>query len=188
MNADELILISVDDHIAEPATMFDAHVPDEVPATSRRGCVDRRAAASSSGGTATCEGRNLGLNAVAGKPAEMYNIDASRYDQMRPGCYDVDERVRDMNAGGQLAGLNFPNFTGLLRPGAQPGPRSRRQRDHDQGLQRLARRRVVRRATPAASSRAACCRCSTSRRPPPRCTGWPTRAATRSRSRRTPRR
>ena len=27
MRADELILISVDDHIAEPADMFDAHVP-----------------------------------------------------------------------------------------------------------------------------------------------------------------
>ncbi len=27
MNPDDLILISVDDHIAEPANMFDAHVP-----------------------------------------------------------------------------------------------------------------------------------------------------------------
>ena len=27
MNKDDLILISVDDHIAEPADMFDAHVP-----------------------------------------------------------------------------------------------------------------------------------------------------------------
>lgn len=58
-------------------------------------------------------GRNLGLNAVAGKPREMYNLDASRYDDMRPGCYDVHERVRDMNAGGTLGGLNFPNFTGF---------------------------------------------------------------------------
>ena len=27
MKADDMILISVDDHIAEPADMFDAHVP-----------------------------------------------------------------------------------------------------------------------------------------------------------------
>ena len=27
MNADDLILISVDDHICEPANMFDRHVP-----------------------------------------------------------------------------------------------------------------------------------------------------------------
>ena len=27
MHADDMILISVDDHICEPADMFDAHVP-----------------------------------------------------------------------------------------------------------------------------------------------------------------
>ena len=67
-------------------------------------------------------GRNMGLNAVAGKPREMYNIDASRYDEMRPGCFNVDERVRDMNAGGQLAGLNFPNFTGFSGQVLNQGP------------------------------------------------------------------
>ena len=68
------------------------------------------------------KGRNLGLNAVAGKPPEMYNVDASRYDEMRPGCYDVNERVRDMNAGGQLAGLNFPNWTGFAGQVLNQGP------------------------------------------------------------------
>ena len=29
MDKDDLILISVDDHIAEPADMFDAHVPEK---------------------------------------------------------------------------------------------------------------------------------------------------------------
>ena len=120
MNADDLILISVDDHIAEPADLFDAHVPakwrdkaprvvDEGPGVQQWWYGDVR-------------GRNLGLNAVAGKPPEMYNIDASAYDQMRPGCYDVHERVRDMNAGGQLAGLNFPNFTGFSGQVLNQGP------------------------------------------------------------------
>ena len=59
---------------------------------------------------------------MAGKPREYFNIDASRYDQMRPGCYDVDERVRDMSAGGQLAGLNFPNFTGFSGQVLNQGP------------------------------------------------------------------
>ena len=44
------------------------------------------------------------------------------YDQMRPGCYDVHERVRDMSAGGQLAGLNFPNFTGFSGQVLNQGP------------------------------------------------------------------
>ncbi len=59
---------------------------------------------------------------MAGKPREFFNIDASRYDQMRPGCYDVDQRVRDMSAGGQLAGLNFPNWTGFSGQVLNQGP------------------------------------------------------------------
>jgi predicted TIM-barrel fold metal-dependent hydrolase len=41
---------------------------------------------------------------------------------MRAGCYDVHERVRDMSAGGQLAGLNFPNWTGFAGQVLQLGP------------------------------------------------------------------
>ena len=41
---------------------------------------------------------------------------------MRPGCYDVHERVRDMSAGGQLAGLNFPNCTGFSGQVLNQGP------------------------------------------------------------------
>ena len=67
-------------------------------------------------------GRNLGLNAVAGKTPEMFNVDPTRYEEMRPGCYDVHERVRDMSAGGQLAGLNFPNWTGFSGQVLNSGP------------------------------------------------------------------
>ena len=105
-NPDDLILISVDDHICEPADMFDRHVPakwkDAAPHV-----VDEPSGAQQ-WYYGDVRGRNLGLNAVAGKPREYFNIDASRYDQMRPGCFDVHQRVRDMSAGGQLAGLNFP--------------------------------------------------------------------------------
>jgi predicted TIM-barrel fold metal-dependent hydrolase len=31
-------------------------------------------------------------------------------DEVRPGCYDVHERVKDMDAGGVLASMNFPSF------------------------------------------------------------------------------
>lgn len=120
MNPDEMILISVDDHIAEPATMFDAHVPAKYRDLAPRVVTDERGIEQWWYGEV--KGRNLGLNAVAGKSPEMYNIDASRYDEMRPGCYDVHERVRDMNAGGQLAGLNFPNFTGFSGQVLNQGP------------------------------------------------------------------
>jgi hypothetical protein len=32
---------------------------------------------------------------------------------MRPACYDVHERVRDMNAGGVLSSMAFPTFAGF---------------------------------------------------------------------------
>ncbi|MCB0995295.1 MAG: amidohydrolase family protein [Acidimicrobiales bacterium] len=120
MRADDLILVSVDDHICEPADMFDAHVPaaykDHAPRviTEESGHQqwwygDRR-------------GRNLGLNAVAGKPPEYFNINPMSYDEMRAGCYDVHERVRDMSAGGTLAGLNFPNWPGFTGQVLNEGP------------------------------------------------------------------
>ena len=59
---DDLILISVDDHIAEPADMFDGHVPDKYREFTPR-VVDEP-----DGGQqwyyGNVRGRNLGLNAV----------------------------------------------------------------------------------------------------------------------------
>jgi predicted TIM-barrel fold metal-dependent hydrolase len=120
VNKDDLILISVDDHIAEPADMFDAHVPQKYKDRAPRVVVEPSGIQQWYYGE--LRGRNMGLNAVAGKPREMYNIDASSYDEMRPGCFNVDERVRDMNAGGQLAGLNFPNWTGFSGQVLNQGP------------------------------------------------------------------
>lgn len=120
MHADDLILISVDDHIAEPADMFDAHVPAKYKDQAPRVVTDDNGVQQWWYGNV--KGRNLGLNAVAGKAPEMFNVDASRYDEMRPGCFNVHERVRDMSAGGQLAGLNFPNFTGFSGQVLNQGP------------------------------------------------------------------
>jgi predicted TIM-barrel fold metal-dependent hydrolase len=120
MRADDLILISVDDHICEPRDMFEAHVPAAYKSQAPRVVEDENGREQWWYGD--LPGRNLGLNAVAGKPKEFFNVDAARYDEMRPGCYDVDARVADMNAGGQLAGLNFPNWTGFAGQVLHNGP------------------------------------------------------------------
>jgi len=117
---DDLILVSVDDHICEPADMFEGHVPERYREHTPR--VVDLPDGSQQWYYGEIAGRNLGLNAVAGKPPEMFNINPTRYEEMRPGCYDVDERVRDMSAGGQLAGLNFPNWTGFAGQVLQLGP------------------------------------------------------------------
>ena len=36
MNVDDMILVSIDDHVIEPPDMFDRHVPAEVPRPRRR--------------------------------------------------------------------------------------------------------------------------------------------------------
>jgi predicted TIM-barrel fold metal-dependent hydrolase len=105
---DDMILISVDDHIIEPPTMFDAHWP-----AALRDRRPRIVKTPDGGDIWEFEGQramSVGLNAVAGCPPEEYNLDPTEYSQMRPGCYNAKERLGDMNAAGVLAGLNFPSF------------------------------------------------------------------------------
>jgi hypothetical protein len=111
MERDDLILISVDDHIIEPPDMFVGHLParyrDDAPQLVHR-----------DDGTDVWQFRgttipNAALNAVAGRPKEEYGLEPQGLDEIRPGCYDVHERVKDMNAGGILASMNFPSFPGF---------------------------------------------------------------------------
>jgi predicted TIM-barrel fold metal-dependent hydrolase len=120
VRADDMILVSVDDHIAEPPDMFEGHVPERYRDQAPRVVTDDQGFQQWWYGDH--EGRNLGLNAVAGKPREMFNVNPARFDEMRPGCFDVHERVRDMSAGGTLASLNFPNWTGFSGQVLNEGP------------------------------------------------------------------
>ncbi len=108
MQIDDMILISVDDHIVEPPTVFDntldARYKDRAPklikkkdGTEMWKFGDRQLP-------------NIGLNAVVGRVPEEYGMEPTAYAQMRPGCYDVHERIRDMNANGVLAQIGFPSF------------------------------------------------------------------------------
>jgi predicted TIM-barrel fold metal-dependent hydrolase len=106
--ADDLVLISVDDHLVEPRDMFAGRVPqryaDRAPRVIER--PDGREMWLFEG----VEIPNFGLNAVSGRPQEEYGIEPTRFDEIRAGCWDVDARVADMNAGGVLASLCFPSF------------------------------------------------------------------------------
>ncbi|MCZ6464730.1 MAG: amidohydrolase family protein, partial [Proteobacteria bacterium] len=107
MRPEDMILVSVDDHVVEPPNMFDNHLAPEwksrAPRIVHKDGMDLW----------VFEGQqlpNIGLNAVVGRPPEEYGVEPTAYSQMRPGCYDVHERIRDMNANGVLASMCFPSF------------------------------------------------------------------------------
>ena len=111
MQLDDMILVSVDDHVVEPPDMWVDRVPakyaDEVPKLVTK---DNGVDVWSFRGN---ELPNIGLNAVAGRPPAEYGIDPTSFGDMRPGCFDIQERVRDMNANGVLGSLCFPSMTGF---------------------------------------------------------------------------
>jgi predicted TIM-barrel fold metal-dependent hydrolase len=115
MNVDDMIIVSVDDHIVEPPTMFDAHLTQAQKAFAPRVFKDKNGA-----DYWLFEGRRvggIGLNAVVGRLREEYGCEPLSFEQMRPGAWDIHARIEDMNANGLLAGLNFPSvvaFDGSL--------------------------------------------------------------------------
>jgi len=108
MRVEDMICISVDDHVVEPPDLFEGRMPTRYADAAPR--VERTDDGDDVWVFQGARIPNIGLNAVAGRPKEEYGVDPTAYDEMRPGCYDVDERVKDMSAGGVLATMNFPSF------------------------------------------------------------------------------
>jgi predicted TIM-barrel fold metal-dependent hydrolase len=111
MNVDDMIILSIDDHVIEPPDMFDAHVParyrDQAPKLVR----DEKGF-----DTWVFEGEGVGmvgLNATVSWPKEEWGMDPSSLAEMRTGAYLISERVRDMNRNGVLASMCFPSFVGF---------------------------------------------------------------------------
>ncbi|MGP8059786.1 MAG: amidohydrolase family protein [Acidimicrobiales bacterium] len=126
MHLDDLILVSVDDHVVEPPDMFDGRLParfaDQAPRVEHR--EDGTEIWRFDGKEAT----NIGLNAVAGRPMEEYGIEPTSFAEIRSGCFDIADRVRDMDANGVLGSMCFPSFPNLC------GQLFAKAKDHDLGL------------------------------------------------------
>jgi hypothetical protein len=83
MRTEDLILVSVDDHVVEPPHMFEGRLPKKYEHLSPR-------VVHKDDGTDvwTYEGveiPNIGLNAVAGRPPEEYGMEPTSFDEIRPG-------------------------------------------------------------------------------------------------------
>src|SRR4051812_24244898 len=106
-----MILVSVDDHVVEPPDIFEGRLTGE--AKERAPYVKTL---ENGRDVWMFEGNalpNVGLNAVAGRVPEEYGIDPLAFSEMRPGCFDIDARVSDMDANGVLGSLNFPSLAGF---------------------------------------------------------------------------
>ncbi|KHK90141.1 amidohydrolase family protein [Novosphingobium malaysiense] len=111
MKMEDMVLISVDDHITEPADIYDRQLSGKALATAPK-------LRAKQDGTNYWEYQGLkipsvALNAVVGRPREEYGMEPTSLDQLRKGCWDAQARVDDMDVNGIAASLNFPSFAGI---------------------------------------------------------------------------
>jgi len=100
-------LISVDDHLMEPPHAFEGRFPARLQDQAPR-VVE------------TEEGHQVwvledtpyfqvGFMAVAGRAHDDRRVEPSRFEEVRPGCWRIKDRIRDMDLNGCWASLNFPS-------------------------------------------------------------------------------
>ena len=111
MKMNDMMVISVDDHVSEPPDMFDKHLSGDALASAPK----MRTTAT---GTNYWEYQGMkmpqvGLNAVVGRVPEEYGMEPTSLDQLRKGVYQVDARIDDMNVNGIAASLNFASCVGF---------------------------------------------------------------------------
>ena len=110
----EFDLFSVDDHVIEHATVWTDRLPRKLQEAGPHVVEEDGRELWVYEGTRNV---TMGLNAVAGKPQEEWDMEPTRFSDMIPGCYDPHERARDMLADGIRASLCFPTlprFGGVL--------------------------------------------------------------------------
>jgi predicted TIM-barrel fold metal-dependent hydrolase len=120
-------IVSVDDHVVEPAHLFERWLPARHraagPRIERRNLRLRFEGGASYVAELADEGmagdvwfyedlvvplrRNI---AAAGFPREEMSLQPITYDEMRPGCFDPKARLADMDLNGVEASLCFPTF------------------------------------------------------------------------------
>jgi predicted TIM-barrel fold metal-dependent hydrolase len=111
MRVNDMFMISIDDHLIEPPDVFDHHMPEKYRSQAPK--LYHMPDGSDRWVFQGYQSGHMGLGSVATWPKSEWNMDPSGYAEMRPGCYDVHERIRDMNAGGLFASMCFPTFAGF---------------------------------------------------------------------------
>src|SRR3954447_22921735 len=100
-------VISVDDHLVEPRDMFEGRLPSKLQDRAPKIVVNQNGHEGWE-----FEGEThyqVGMNAVAGRRPETVEVEPFRFEEMRPGCYEIGARIADMDVNGVWASLTFPS-------------------------------------------------------------------------------
>jgi predicted TIM-barrel fold metal-dependent hydrolase len=120
-------IISVDDHVVEPPHLWQTWLPKkhrergpkiELLPTGEVKMVDGRYIEHPGTSGKLCAWWNYDGNyfslkryiAAVGYPPEEVDMYPITYDEMRPGCWQPKERIKDMEMNGVEASLCFPNY------------------------------------------------------------------------------
>jgi len=116
--------ISVDDHVVEPRDAFVNRFPQRYADRAPKVVTQPN-------GSEVWEFDGnvipqIGLSAFAGRRLEDATREPVRFEEMRPGCYEIKARIADMDINGVWASVNFPStiagFCGRVFAGASdPG-------------------------------------------------------------------
>jgi predicted TIM-barrel fold metal-dependent hydrolase len=100
-------LISVDDHLMEPPETFEGRMPAKFEARAPRVVeTEEGHQVWSIDGTPYFQ---VGFMAVAGRPREDHRVEPARFEEVRPGCFRIKDRIKDMDINGVWASVNFPS-------------------------------------------------------------------------------
>jgi predicted TIM-barrel fold metal-dependent hydrolase len=105
-------VISTDDHIIEPPSVFEGRLPKQfADRTPKLVETDEAAAWHIPGIDRPIE--MSGLSTAAGQKVEEFSPKSKTFGAMRAGCYDPRERLKDMDIDGVDAQVTFPTLPGL---------------------------------------------------------------------------
>jgi hypothetical protein len=96
MKAEDMVLVSVDDHVIEPAHLFNGRLPAKYVDAAPR--FISRADGTMAWVYEGQEIPNPAVQAVVGRPKSEWGMNPVCLDEMRPGCYDIHARIKDMDA------------------------------------------------------------------------------------------
>lgn len=105
---EQLKIVSSDDHLQETPDLWEKRVPEHLRDKAPR-LIELPDGAGHAWQVADGPPRPMGLDVMAGRKYEEYKAFGVRFEEIRPGCYDPMERLKDLDIGGIYATVLYPN-------------------------------------------------------------------------------